>query len=165
MIPDLTECARQTPQQAWGWQPRRPRFWQDNGCRCGPAAGQRGRPRDRNRRYPDLGRLHCRSGVQQSQPDRYGQSWRYRRLGEKYPHAFVRHYGGEYVIGAVHTNTIEGFWSIFKRGVGGAFHKVSEKIHAALRCQISVPLQQTATTPISSGPQAAETWSLVAVSA
>lgn len=51
----------------------------------------------------------------------------YRRLGEKYPHAFVRHYGGEYVVGAVHTNTIEGFWSIFKRGVVGTFHKVSKK--------------------------------------
>jgi hypothetical protein len=37
--------------------------------------------------------------------------------------------------------------------VGGEFHKVSKKIHAALRCQISVPLQQTATTPISSGPR------------
>lgn len=26
-----------------------------------------------------------------------------------------------------HTNTIEGFWSIFKRGVVGTFHKVSRK--------------------------------------
>jgi len=31
------------------------------------------------------------------------------------------------VIGAVHTNTIEGFWSILKRGVVGTFHKVSKK--------------------------------------
>ena len=30
-------------------------------------------------------------------------------------------------IGAVHTNTIEGFWSILKRGVVGTFHKVSKK--------------------------------------
>ena len=34
---------------------------------------------------------------------------------------------GQYVVGAVHTNTIEGFWSIFKRGVVGTFHKVSAK--------------------------------------
>jgi hypothetical protein len=27
----------------------------------------------------------------------------------------------------VHTNTIEGFWSIFKRGVVGTFPKVSAK--------------------------------------
>lgn len=31
------------------------------------------------------------------------------------------------VYGAVHTNTIEGFWSIFKRGVVGTFHKMSAK--------------------------------------
>ena len=29
--------------------------------------------------------------------------------------------------GAVHTNTIEGFWSIVKRGIMGTFHKVSRK--------------------------------------
>ena len=34
---------------------------------------------------------------------------------------------GQYVVGAVHTNTIEGFWSIFKRGIVGSFHKVSAK--------------------------------------
>jgi hypothetical protein len=34
---------------------------------------------------------------------------------------------GEYVVGAVHTQTIEGFWSIFKRGIVGTFHKVSKK--------------------------------------
>jgi transposase-like protein len=44
-----------------------------------------------------------------------------------YPHASVHHEQGQYVVGAVHTNTIEGFWSIFKRGVVGTFHKVSEK--------------------------------------
>ena len=32
-----------------------------------------------------------------------------------------------YVVGAVHTNTIEGFWSIFKRGIVGTFHKMSAK--------------------------------------
>jgi len=31
------------------------------------------------------------------------------------------------VIGAVRTNTIEGFWSIFKRGIVGSYHKVSRK--------------------------------------
>ncbi len=44
-----------------------------------------------------------------------------------YPHQSVHHESGQYVVGAVHTNTIEGFWSIFKRGVAGTFHKVSAK--------------------------------------
>jgi IS1 family transposase len=44
-----------------------------------------------------------------------------------YPHGTVDHRAHKYVIGAVHTNTIEGFWSIFKRGIVGSFHKVSAK--------------------------------------
>lgn len=39
----------------------------------------------------------------------------------------IHHESDSYVIGAIHTNTIEGFWSIFKRGVVGTFHKVSHK--------------------------------------
>jgi ISXO2-like transposase domain/Transposase zinc-ribbon domain len=45
----------------------------------------------------------------------------------QYPHGAVDHSRHQYVVGAVHTNTIEGFWSIFKRGVVGTFHKVSAK--------------------------------------
>ena len=54
----------------------------------------------------------------------------YRRLDKEYPHKFVDHHLGQYVVGTVHTNTIEGFWSIFKRGVVGTFHKVSAKYMA-----------------------------------
>ena len=43
------------------------------------------------------------------------------------PTASVDHGIGQYVVGAIHTNTIEGFWSIFKRGIVGTFHKVSNK--------------------------------------
>ncbi|MEA2818963.1 MAG: hypothetical protein QOJ86_967 [Bradyrhizobium sp.] len=39
----------------------------------------------------------------------------------------MKHSAKQYVVGAVHTNTIEGFWSIFKRGIVGSFHKVSAK--------------------------------------
>ena len=52
----------------------------------------------------------------------------YDTLHREFPqHEIVRHSAHEYVVGAVHTNTIEGFWSIFKRGVVGTFHKVSAK--------------------------------------
>ena len=51
----------------------------------------------------------------------------YRGLDKDFPHGVVDHSQGQYVVGAIHTNTIEGFWSIFKRGVVGTFHKVSAK--------------------------------------
>ncbi len=42
-------------------------------------------------------------------------------------HETVKHSAKEYVRGGVHTNTIEGFWSQFKRSVNGTFHAVSPK--------------------------------------
>ncbi len=51
----------------------------------------------------------------------------YRRLGFRFPHGVIDHSEGHHVVGAIHTNTIEGFWSIIKRGVVGTFHKVSKK--------------------------------------
>ena len=54
----------------------------------------------------------------------------------------VDHHRKQYVVGAVHTNTIEGFWSIFKRGVVGTFHKSQRQIYAAVRRGVSVPIQQ-----------------------
>ncbi len=39
----------------------------------------------------------------------------------------IDHARGDYVVGAIHTKTIEGFWSIFKRGVIGTFHTMSKK--------------------------------------
>jgi transposase-like protein/IS1 family transposase len=50
----------------------------------------------------------------------------YQGLGE-YKHGTVMHTAKQYVVGAVHTQTIEGFWSIFKRSIVGSYHKVSEK--------------------------------------
>ena len=54
----------------------------------------------------------------------------YTKIGRKYPHGVVDHQRGQYVVGAIHTQTIEGFWSIFKRGVVGTFHNVSKKYMA-----------------------------------
>jgi len=55
-------------------------------------------------------------------------SWAgYDRLENWYPRGSVDHSKKQYVVGAIHTNTIEGFWSIFKRGLVGTFHKVSAK--------------------------------------
>ena len=42
-------------------------------------------------------------------------------------HHSVNHSIGEYVRGDVHTNTIEGYFSIMKRGITGVYHHVSEQ--------------------------------------
>ncbi|MGH9087089.1 MAG: IS1595 family transposase, partial [Acidimicrobiales bacterium] len=39
----------------------------------------------------------------------------------------VNHSKREYVRGVVHTNTIEGFWSLVKRGIDGTHHAVSRE--------------------------------------
>jgi transposase-like protein len=49
------------------------------------------------------------------------------KLNAEYPHKHVDHSINQYVVGAVHTQTIEGFWSLVKRGMVGTFHKVSKK--------------------------------------
>ena len=51
----------------------------------------------------------------------------YEKVGRFFDHSTVNHSKLEYVVGLTHTNTIENFWSLFKRGVVGQFHKVSEK--------------------------------------
>ena len=51
----------------------------------------------------------------------------YRYINKSFPHGMVNHGDGEYVHGAIHTNTIEGFWAMVKRGIMGSFHKVSKK--------------------------------------
>jgi transposase-like protein len=40
-------------------------------------------------------------------------------------HETVNHHKGEYARGDVHTNTVEGFFSLLKRGINGVYHHVS----------------------------------------
>lgn len=44
-----------------------------------------------------------------------------------YVHRRIQHAERVYVMGDIHTNTIEGFWSLVKRGIGGVYHSVSRK--------------------------------------
>lgn len=44
-----------------------------------------------------------------------------------YDHRRIQHSQKVYVMGDIHTNTIEGFWSLMKRGIGGVYHSVSRK--------------------------------------
>jgi transposase-like protein len=52
----------------------------------------------------------------------------YKRLGDEgYDHHSVNHAAKEYARGSIHTNTIEGFWSILKRSIKSTHVHVSPK--------------------------------------
>ena len=44
-----------------------------------------------------------------------------------FAHETVNHGAGEYVRGDAHTNTVEGYFSVLKRGIHGTFHHVSQQ--------------------------------------
>jgi len=49
----------------------------------------------------------------------------YKGIGDDFvEHGQVAHSRGEYVRGKIHTNTIEGYFSIVKRALNGIFHHV-----------------------------------------
>jgi transposase-like protein len=51
----------------------------------------------------------------------------YTDLGHFYQHKIISHRAQEYVRGNVHTNNIESFWALLKRGIIGTYHNVSKK--------------------------------------
>jgi transposase-like protein len=52
----------------------------------------------------------------------------YNRLPQLgYQHKRIHHASKVYVMGDIHTNTIDGFWSLVKRGISGVNHAVSAK--------------------------------------
>ncbi len=51
----------------------------------------------------------------------------YYKIKEDYNHTTINHKSKQYVVGDNHTNTIEGYWSLFKRGIYGIYHQVSPK--------------------------------------
>jgi len=56
------------------------------------------------------------------------EAGQYAHLGKEFAsHEYVNHSAGEYGRGEVHTNTVEGFYSVFKRGMKGIYQHCSEK--------------------------------------
>lgn len=51
----------------------------------------------------------------------------YRKIDRDFAHEVVNHSIEEYVRGDAHTNTVEGYFSILKRGIMGTFHHVSQQ--------------------------------------
>jgi len=58
----------------------------------------------------------------------YSDEWLgHNSLKRIYDHSIVKHNQWQYVYGRIHTNTIEGFWSLLKRGIFGIYHFTSKK--------------------------------------
>lgn len=51
----------------------------------------------------------------------------YKSLDRDYRRESVNHMAKEWARGDVSTNSIEGFWSLFKRGIRGSWHHISDK--------------------------------------
>ena len=51
----------------------------------------------------------------------------YKPFGKTVEHHTVNHSKGEYANGNIHTNNIEGFWALLKRGIMDQYHHVSKK--------------------------------------
>jgi hypothetical protein len=51
----------------------------------------------------------------------------YRHMHRDFRHDAVNHGVGEYVRGEAHTNTVEGYFAILKRGITGTYHHVSQQ--------------------------------------
>jgi transposase len=45
--------------------------------------------------------------------------------GRRYTHLRIKHAAGVYAVGDIHTNSVEGLWSLIERVIGGVYHSVS----------------------------------------
>lgn len=51
----------------------------------------------------------------------------YKAFDKEIQHLVIKHAEKQYVKGIIHTNTIEGYWSIIKNGLRGQYHVLSKK--------------------------------------
>ena len=51
----------------------------------------------------------------------------YLKVGRRFNHQIINHSEGQYKVGPYHTNSIENYWSLLRRGIYGIYHHVSTK--------------------------------------
>jgi transposase-like protein len=81
----------------------------------------------------------------------------YYKIGEGFAsHQTVVHSIGEYVRGDAHTNTVEGYFSIFKRGIYGVYHHVSQQHLKRYLCEFDFRYNERIALGVSDGERAAK---------
>lgn len=81
----------------------------------------------------------------------------YRHMKRDFPkHEVINHSIGEYVRGNVHTNTIEGCFSILKRGITGTYHHVSPQHLKRYLCEFDFRYNERAALEVTDAQRAAK---------
>ncbi|WP_428408962.1 IS1595 family transposase [Hyphococcus sp.] len=81
----------------------------------------------------------------------------YRHVGKEFArHETVNHSIDEYVRGDAHTNTVEGYFSILKRGVTGVYHHVSEAHLKRYLCEFDFRYNERAALGVSDDERCAK---------
>lgn len=80
---------------------------------------------------PDVKKKTLRAIIDENVKERaemMTDEWKgYNGLSADYIHQRINHSKKIYADGDIHVNTIEGFWSLLKRGIYGIYHKASQK--------------------------------------
>ena len=77
--------------------------------------------------FERFSRMRKRNGWSARKTGGTDEAPQFHMLAPDYNPETVNHGRKEYVRGIVHTNSIESFWNILKRGIIGSYHKVSVK--------------------------------------
>jgi len=81
----------------------------------------------------------------------------YRHMSKDFPaHEVVNHGIGEYVRGDVHTNTVEGYFATFKRGIMGVYHHVSPEHLKRYLCEFDFRYNERAALGVEDAERAAK---------
>jgi hypothetical protein len=80
----------------------------------------------------------------------------YRHMHRDFRHEIVNHGAEEYVRGEAHTNTVEGYFSILKRGITGTYHHVSQQHLKRYLCEFDFRYNERVALGIEDAERAAK---------
>jgi len=78
----------------------------------------------------------------------------YRHMHRDFRHEIINHSIEEYVRGEAHTNTVEGYFSILKRGIVGTYHHVSQQHLKRYLCEFDFRYNERSALDVSDAERA-----------
>ncbi len=80
----------------------------------------------------------------------------YRHMHRDFRHEIINHSAEEYVRGEAHTNTVEGYFSILKRGIVGTYHHVSQQHLKRYLCEFDFRYNERSALGVEDAERAAK---------